>query len=104
MDIASQQLWASKLSSRINDNTIDKIKRIDRDSDLYKASVEFESIFIKQMLNVMRKTVDKSGFLDGGFAEEIFEDMLYDDYAKKMAENASFGLANLLYEQLSSAD
>ena len=104
MDIASQQLWASKMSSQINDNTIDKIKRIDRNSDLYKTSVEFESIFIKQMLNVMRKTVDKSGFLDGGFAEEIFEDMLYDDYAKKMAENASFGLANLLYEQLSSAD
>ena len=104
MEIASQQLWVSKLSSRINDNTIDKIKRIDRNGDLYKTCVEFESIFIKQMLNVMRKTVDKSGFLSGGFAEEIFEDMLYDDYAKKMAENANFGLANLIYEQLSPAD
>ena len=52
------------------------------------------------MLNIMRKTVNKSVFLDGGFAEELFEDMLYDEYSKKMAKNANFGLANLIYGQL----
>ncbi len=41
------------------------------------------------MLNVMRKTVEKEGLLDGGMSEDIFEDMLYDEYAKKMAETAS---------------
>jgi flagellar protein FlgJ len=74
--------------------------RPDKGSPLYKACLDFEAIFIKQMLNSMRKTVEKSGLLDGGLAEEFFEDMLYDEYAKKMAENANFGLAAMIYNQL----
>lgn len=76
---------------------------IDRQSELYKVSVEFEAIFIKQMLNVMRQTVDKSGLIDGGMAEEIFEDMLYDEYAKRMAESRQLGIADIIYEQLTPA-
>ena len=74
---------------------------VDKESKLYATCREFEAIFIKQMLNVMRKTVDKSGLLDGGQAEEIFEDMLYDEYAKKMADTAGFGLSDTIYKQLS---
>ncbi len=77
------------------------IKGIDKSSKLYKVCKEFEAIFIKQMLNVMRKTVNKSKLFHGGFTEEVFEDMLYDNYAKKMAENANFGLSEMMYKQLS---
>ena len=76
--------------------------RIDKSSRLYKVSQEFEAIFIKQMLNVMRKSVSKTGLMDGGMAEEIFEDMLYDEYAQKMAESGSFGIADMIYRQLNS--
>ena len=68
---------------------------------LYEACQEFEALFIKQMLNAMRKTVTKTKLIDGGMAEEIFEDMLYDEYAKKMAKTAGFGLADMLYRDLS---
>ena len=68
---------------------------------LYEACQDFEALFIKQMLNAMRKTVSKTGLIDGGMAEEIFEDMLYDEYAKKMARTAQFGLADMLYRDLS---
>jgi len=74
--------------------------RVDKSSKLYKVSQEFEAIFIKQMLNVMRKSVSKTGLMDGGMAEEIFEDMLYDEYAQKMAESGSFGIADMIYRQL----
>jgi peptidoglycan hydrolase FlgJ len=74
--------------------------QVDKSSKLYKVSQEFEAIFIKQMLNVMRKSVSKTGLLDGGMAEEIFEDMLYDEYAQKMAESGSFGIADMIYRQL----
>jgi flagellar protein FlgJ len=57
---------------------------------------------VKQLLNVMRKTVHKEGLIDGGMSEDIFEDMLYDEYAKKMAETAQFGLAETIYRQVSS--
>lgn len=77
---------------------------IDRTSKLYKASVEFEAILIKQMLNAMKKSVPKSGLIDGGMAEEFFEDMLYDEYAKKMAETARFGLADMIVRQLSTSN
>jgi flagellar protein FlgJ len=70
-------------------------------SKLYEACLDFEALFIKQMLNAMRKTVNKTHLIDGGMAEEIFEDMLYDEYAKKMARTAQFGLADMLYRDLS---
>ena len=75
-------------------------RSVDKGSPLYKVCLEFEAIFVKQMLNSMRKTVEKSGLLDGGMAEELFEDMLYDEYAKKMAAAANFGLAAMIYSQL----
>jgi len=78
-------------------------KPVDRNSELYKACVDFESIFIRQMLEVMRKTVDKQDdMLNGGMSQDIYEGMLYDEYAKKMAETAQFGLAETIYRQVSS--
>jgi flagellar protein FlgJ len=73
---------------------------VDKSSELYKACLDFEAIFIKQMLNVMRKSVQKEGLLDGGLSEDIFEDMLYDEYAQKMAQTAQFGLAETMYLQI----
>lgn len=73
---------------------------VDKSSELYKVCLDFEALFIKQMLNVMRKTVEKNGLLDGGMSEDIFEDMLYDEYAKKMAQTAQFGLAETMYLQI----
>jgi len=53
------------------------------------------------MLKEMRKTVQKGEMLHGGFAEEIFEDMLYDNYALEMSKTANMGLAKMLYGELS---
>ncbi len=76
---------------------------VDKHSELYKASLDFESLFIRQMLEVMRKTVHREDdMLGGGMSQDIFEGMLYDEYAKKMAQTAGFGLADTIYRQLSS--
>jgi flagellar protein FlgJ len=66
---------------------------------LREACRDFEAIFIKQMLDAMRKTVPKTGLIDGGMAEDIFEDMLYDERAKLMAGTGAFGIADILYRQ-----
>lgn len=68
---------------------------------LKDACVQMESILVKQMLTVMRKAVPKGGLTDGGQAEEIFTDMLYDNYAMKISESHSLGLAKTMYQQLS---
>lgn len=108
MDVMSLQndaLYASASENRIKNQLDQMTQRTNKpssDDKLYKACVDFESLMIKQMLDVMRKTVHKTGFTDGGFAEEIFEDMLYEKYASSMAEYGNFGLAKTVYNQLSS--
>lgn len=74
---------------------------IDRSSKLYEQCQEFESIFVNMMLKEMRGTVEKSGLIDGGQAEDIFSDMLYDEYAKDMSKTAGFGLSDAVYIELS---
>ena len=67
---------------------------------LYQACVDFESIFVKQMLDSMRSTVPKGGLFDGGMSREIFEDRLYDSYAEKISATAGLGLAKQMFEQI----
>ena len=55
------------------------------------------------MLSQMKKSVEKSGMIDGGHAEEIFEDMLYDEYAKNISKNESLGIAEEIYKSLSKS-
>jgi flagellar protein FlgJ len=90
-------------SIRVSPNIKEEIKADSYRKKLFDASVEFESIFVKMMLTNMRKTVDKSGLINGGYAEEIFEDFLYDEYAKKISQNESLGIAEELYKTLSKS-
>ena len=46
---------------------------------LKKACADFESIFISQMLKEMRRTVPKSGLLDGGGQQNMYLSLLDDD-------------------------
>lgn len=75
-----------------------KTQLIDRTSELYEKSMELESYFVKQMLSAMRNTVKKSD--DSNFAQQTYEDMLYDEYATSMTKNAGFGLADQIYLSL----
>jgi Rod binding domain-containing protein len=78
--------------------------RVDKKSKLFEQCQEFESIFVKMMMKEMRNSVDKKdSLLSGGWAEDIYQDMLDDEYSKSMARNAGFGLADQLYKQLSQA-
>lgn len=72
------------------------------DQKLMEACREFESLFVKQMLNSMKKTVPESDLMSGGMGEDIFEDMLYDKYAQSISRTADLGIARMLYSELSS--
>ena len=73
---------------------------VDKDSKLYGLCLELETFLIKNLLKSMRNTVQKSNLIDTGFAGEVYEDMLYDEYAKEFAKNAGFGLAEQAYLEL----
>ncbi|MEW6096169.1 MAG: rod-binding protein [bacterium] len=68
---------------------------------LKEVSYDLEAIFINQLLKEMRASIHKLPLFHGGYAEEIFEDMLYDEYAKLIAKSDQFGFAKQIYDQLS---
>ena len=73
---------------------------IDKTSELYQQCLALEGFLVKNIFNAMRKNVLKDSLIDTGFAGEIYEDMLWDEYAKIYTENAGFGLADLAYLEL----
>jgi len=74
--------------------------QVDKTDKLYQLCLELETFLVKNLLTGMRNTVQKSGLIDEGFAGKIYEDMLYDEYAKDLTKNAGFGLAEQAYRQL----
>ncbi|MCH5290828.1 MAG: rod-binding protein [Treponema sp.] len=75
---------------------------IDKTSDLYAQSLEMENYFVKMMLSAARKTVQKSPLTgENSYASEMYEGMLYDNYAEAFTKNARLGLADQIYLELS---
>jgi flagellar protein FlgJ len=62
--------------------------------------VELETFLVKTLIKSMRGTVQKSELIDTGFAGQMYEDMLYDEYASGFTKSANFGLAETAYLEL----
>ena len=97
-DKAALPTGAAANSSKIVPN-----KTIDRTSDLYEKSLELESYFVKMMLSSMRSTLSGTSINgeEKSYAQNMYEDMLYDELAISMTKNAGFGLADQIYLELS---
>jgi peptidoglycan hydrolase FlgJ len=77
---------------------------IDKTSADYKACQDFEALIIKMMfLDPMRKNLKPEDDITGsGTGQDMYNDMLYDEYAKKLSSTGQFGIADMLYKELSS--
>lgn len=72
----------------------------DSRAQLKAVAQEFESLFAKQMLDSMRDTLSPDNDLFyGGMAQDIFQDMLYEEYARMLAKTGSLGIAEIIYQQ-----
>jgi flagellar protein FlgJ len=88
-------------SSPVADSRPSSEAPIDKTDKLYQLCLELETFIVKNLLTGMRNTVQKSGLVDDSFAGKMYEDMLYDEYAKEYTKSAGFGLAEQAYRQLS---
>jgi flagellar protein FlgJ len=70
------------------------------DPKLKAACEDMEALFVHHMLSEMRKTVPKSGLIDGGRSEEIYTSLMDAELAKKMAGSGGLGLSTILLEQM----
>lgn len=93
----SGQLWTSE--NRMA-TAVDLSQRSKEAEKLQEISQEFESLFVDMMLQSMRKAIPKSGFIDGGNAEDIYRAMLDSEYAKIIAKHGDAGLASMVEKQL----
>jgi len=81
-------------------NAAARFAKIDKTDKLYEQCVELEIFLVKTLVSSMRNTIQKSGLIDEGYAGKMYEDMLYDEYAKNFAKNANFGMAEMAYLEL----
>ena len=89
-------------SERIQRTVVSKKNRKDEngiDPQLREACVQMESLFIYQLLKEMRATIQKSGFISGGRAEEIYTSMLDAKMAVKISKTRGMGLAEMMMQQ-----
>lgn len=80
-----------------------KLKNHENKAELMKTARQFEGVFIKQLLAAMDSTIDRSGFMGGGSAEEMFRGQLYDHIANNISTRpggSGFGIAETIYSQL----
>ena len=78
-------------------------KKVDEEK-LKRACMDFESIFIHQMLKSMRETVPKSGLLGEGPDKGIFESLFDQEWSKSLAQQGGLGLGKMLYKQMLRSD
>jgi flagellar protein FlgJ len=67
---------------------------------LRDAAGEFESLFIGQLLQSMRRTVPQSGLLGAGSGEHLFREMLDQQWARQIATAGHLALGDSLIRQL----
>jgi len=94
----NQQYQTQKIGSALK-----SAKNLAADKDdpqLLAACTEIESLFVNYLLQEMRASVDKSGFISGGRAEEIFTSMLDVELSRKISVSGGIGLSAILLEQL----
>ena len=74
------------------------------DKKLEEVAQEFSSIFIEKMFSSMKKTLSDDKMVDGGYAEDVFSDMLYKEYSQMAGKQGVLAELNqALVEQLKNS-
>lgn len=83
-------------------STSGKAKQAGRYSneEIHKIARQFEAMLAGYMLKTMNNSVEKSTLVPENQGENIFKDMLMDEYANKLSEGKGMGLSDLIYRSL----
>lgn len=67
---------------------------------LRSVAQQFEGVFLNQMVNAMRKTIQPGGLTPPSQGERVYQGMLDTQHAERMAESNQLGMSDLIYEHL----
>ena len=65
-----------------------------------EAARTFESLFLNEIMKNMRKTLPEDGLLNQGFANNVFNSMLDQEYSQIASKSGQLGLADVIARQL----
>lgn len=69
------------------------------DAKRKEVAEDFASLLTSMMLKEMKKTLhEEEDPLYGGFTEDVFKDMLYDEYSKILTHNSLQPLVDMIYK------
>ena len=101
---------AAMASSGRSQAEIENLQRISEknpeemtDKEIREIATDFESLFVRQILKEMRKTIPKNGFLEQSNSTRMYMEMGDDALAKEIAQQGGLGVADLVFEQLKDA-
>ncbi len=102
MHILPTTLAPVDASKNREDQVIERAQRdsVQDDEQIKKLASEFESLFLDIVMKSMRQSVMKSGLIDGGNAEDIYQSMLDAEYSKIMSQQGVSGLSKAIEKQL----
>lgn len=72
------------------------------DAELWRASRDFETVYLSEMLTRMGVAREPEAF-GGGFAAEAFQSLLNEAYAERIVGSGGTGIAAMVYRQLRGA-
>ena len=75
---AAAQLGLDNLST----NVPSQVRPDDSPEAIREAAKAFEAVFINQLMKSMRKTLPEDGLLGKGFANQVFNGMLDQEYSQ----------------------
>lgn len=83
-----------------NNNNNTGVSKEEYNKQLRKVSEEFAAWYVYEVFKKMYNTVPKSGFIQEGFGEQWFREMLLQQYAMKSARTDLKDLADMIYKSL----
>lgn len=66
----------------------EKLKEIEKEAE------KFTAIFLEKMFSSMKKTLPEEKMFDGGYAEDVFSDMLTKEYSQMAGKQGILGELN----------
>ncbi len=103
-DIETPLLLARQTRMTVNDARIETRSGNGLDPKVMQridgAARDFEAVFLSEMLKPMFEGIEVNEIFGGGKGEEIFSDMMVQEYGKKIAEAGGIGLASFVRNEL----
>lgn len=69
-------------------------------AELKKAAQEFEAVFIRQLLKVMRETIEESSSEGSGLGKGVYTELFDQEIALSMSQRGALGIGDIIYRSL----